>query len=104
MIRIRSKYQRKKFKKRIEMCAKSKIAALTALLTIIATVGWAQQITVSPDGEITSIREGIERSEAGDTLKIKRGTYAEYDIKVDKPLTILGEEGVIIDGEQQGFI
>lgn len=86
------------------MWSKIKLIGLTTLLMSVTAQGWAQQIVVSSNGETTAIQKGIDRAEAGDTLNIKRGTYKEHDINVDKPLTILGEDGVIIDGERQGFV
>lgn len=53
---------------------------------------------------IKSIQEGISTSSGGDTLRIKSGTYKEYNLLVDKPLTIVGEDYPVIDGEDQGEI
>ncbi|MDZ7657734.1 nitrous oxide reductase family maturation protein NosD [Fodinibius sp.] len=82
----------------------SKIIAIFVGLLLMAPLSYATQITVSKDGDITSVQQGIDRAEPGDTLKIKKGTYSEYDIRVNKPLTILGENGVVIDGEYKGFV
>jgi len=43
-------------------------------------------------------------SKANDTIVLKKGTYKEYDILVDKPLTIIGEDYPVIDGGFQGEI
>ncbi len=53
---------------------------------------------------ITTIQEGITASKKGDTLWIKKGIYKEFNILVDKPLTIIGENYPVIDGEDQGEI
>lgn len=39
-----------------------------------------------------------------DTLLVKKGTYREYNIVIDRPLTLLGEGYPIIDGEDKGEI
>lgn len=78
---------------------------LVILLVVIASQsGWTQSLTVSKNGAITSVQAGIDRAEPRDTLLIKPGTYTEYDIVVNKPLTILGENDVVIDGDHQGFV
>ncbi|WP_431128599.1 nitrous oxide reductase family maturation protein NosD [Flagellimonas flava] len=53
---------------------------------------------------IKSIKEGIAQAQAYDTLLIKKGTYLEFDIIVDKPLTIIGKDYPVVDGEDQGEI
>jgi nitrous oxidase accessory protein len=53
---------------------------------------------------IKTIKEGIASSESGDTLWIKKGTYKEYNLLVDKPLTIIGEDFPVIDGNEQGEV
>ena len=47
------------------------------------------------------IQDAINIAQAGDTILIKKGTYYEYPIFVNKSVTILGEskEETIIDGE-----
>lgn len=77
-----------------------------ALLLCIGTPAEAQPIRVSTDGDADTgiIKEGIEMTAPGDTLIIEQGLYEEYDITVDKPMTILGEGEVIIDGNREGFV
>ncbi|MCL6275602.1 nitrous oxide reductase family maturation protein NosD [Muricauda sp. 2012CJ35-5] len=53
---------------------------------------------------IKSIKQGIVQANANDTLLIKKGVYKEFDIQVNKPLTLLGENYPIIDGSDQGEI
>ncbi|WP_420399065.1 nitrous oxide reductase family maturation protein NosD [Flagellimonas sp.] len=53
---------------------------------------------------IKSIKEGIGQAQAYDTLLIKKGTYLEFDIIVDRPLTIIGKDYPVVDGEDQGEI
>lgn len=61
-------------------------------------------ITVCADCEVKSIKAGIDQASDYDTLLIKKGTYKEFNILIDKPLTLLGENYPIIDGEDQGEI
>ncbi len=53
---------------------------------------------------IKSIQRAITTADPGDTIWIKKGTYKEYNLLVDKPLTIVGEDYPVIDGEDQGEI
>jgi len=52
----------------------------------------------------TSIKEAIAKSSNHDTILIKKGTYKEFNIIIDKPLTIIGENYPVIDGELKGEI
>jgi len=64
----------------------------------------ADTITVCGTCDVKSIKEGIALAADFDTLLIKKGTYKEYNILVDKPLTIIGENYPVIDGEKKGEI
>lgn len=59
---------------------------------------------VCPDCQVSSIREAISRAAPHDTLLIKEGTYREWDIQIDKPLTLLGRGRPVIDGQKKGEI
>jgi nitrous oxidase accessory protein len=54
--------------------------------------------------EFTSIKEAIAQAQEFDTIIIKKGTYKEFNIIIDKPLTIIGENYPLIDGELKGEI
>jgi len=86
------------------MWAKKNILITIGMILMCTTAAWAQAVTVRPSGSISTIQEGINRSAPYDTLLIKTGTYREHDITVDKPLTIIGEKDVVIDGEYKGFV
>lgn len=64
----------------------------------------SQVLEVCSTCKITSIKEAIGVSKAFDTIMIKKGTFKEYNIIVDKPLTIVGENYPVIDGESKGEI
>ena len=64
----------------------------------------AQGTEVCDTCPISSIQEGIKVSKSGDTLWIRKGTYKEFNILVDKPITIIGEDYPVVDGEDQGEI
>ena len=64
----------------------------------------AQTIVVCNTCEVASIKDAIAVAKDYDTIRIKKGTYKEYSIHIDKPLTIIGENYPIIDGEKKGEI
>lgn len=74
------------------------------LLLGIPLASHGKTIEICTSCETKSIKEGISQAMEFDTLLIKKGIYKEFNIIIDKPLTLLGEEYPIIDGEDQGEI
>ena len=64
----------------------------------------AFQIEVCKRCSNSTIQQAIEQAKDFDTIIIKKGTYKEHGIIVDKPMTIIGEGYPVIDGEQKGEI
>ncbi len=77
---------------------------LVFIFLLMGTSLWAKTIVVCQDCELGSIKEGIAVAVDFDTLLIKKGTYKEYNILIDKPLTLLGENYPVIDGGKRGEI
>ncbi|MFK7811603.1 MAG: nitrous oxide reductase family maturation protein NosD [Maribacter sp.] len=77
--------------------------SLSILLLFAATLR-ANTIPICSDCEVKSVSEGVKIASDFDTLLIKKGTYKEYNILIDKPLTLLGEDYPVIDGEDKGEI
>ena len=73
-------------------------------LLFIGYIVMGKTITVCASCEVKSIKTGIAVAVAFDTLLIKKGTYREFNIIIDKPLTLLGESFPVVDGEDQGEI
>lgn len=61
----------------------------------------AKTIIVTKSGKINSVRKGIALASNGDTLLIHKGIYREGAIKLNKRITIIGEDFPIIDGENK---
>lgn len=74
------------------------------ILLLLAQRVSATQITVAKDGEVTSVQAGIDQAQPDDTVFVKEGRYIEYDIRINKRITLLGEDNAIIDGDEQGFV
>ena len=64
----------------------------------------ANTITVCETCPIKTIKEAINQASDGDTIIVKKGIYREANIKVDKEVTIIGEDQPTIDGEKKGEI
>lgn len=78
--------------------------SLSVLIFLLGTTLWAKTIEVCATCELKSIKDGIVLASDHDTLLIKKGTYKEFNIIIDKPLTLLGEEFPVIDGEDKGEV
>ena len=72
---------------------------LTALLLLAAasTAGAQRVIEVRP-GASPTITGAVRLARAGDRIVVTRGEYREPTIVVDRPLTIAGEPGAVLDG------
>lgn len=77
---------------------------LLPFLLFSVTRMWAGIIPVCGECEVKTIRQGIAMAKAHDTLLIKKGTYREFNILVDKPLTLVGENHPVVDGQEKGEI
>lgn len=53
---------------------------------------------------LKTIESGIVSANAGDTVWVKSGVYKEYNLSIDKPLTLIGQGQPTIDGEEKGEI
>jgi nitrous oxidase accessory protein len=59
---------------------------------------------VCKDCPIKSIKEGLLLVSDNDTILVKKGTYKEFNIIINRPVTIIGEGFPVIDGELKGEI
>lgn len=74
------------------------------LFFIMGLSAQAKTLLICNSCDIKTIIEGIYFASDYDTLLIKKQTYKEYNIIIDKPLTLIGENYPIIDGEGKGAI
>jgi nitrous oxidase accessory protein len=77
------------------------VLTITLLLSQLA---FSKTITVCKTCNVKSIKKAITIAKTDDTILIKKGTYKEYNLLVDKPLRIIGENYPIIDGGDRGEI
>jgi len=83
---------------------KYSLKILTITLLLWSSLLWGNIIPICAGCEVKSISEGIMLAAEFDTLLVKKGIYKEFNILIDKPLTLKGENYPIIDGEDQGEI
>lgn len=76
-------------------------AVITLMLSSHALL--SETITVSPSLAFSSIGKAIEMAEPGTTIVIEAGVYQESDIKIEKPLHLIGKGDVLIDGGGLGI-
>jgi nitrous oxidase accessory protein len=69
------------------------------LLCVLNGGAHARHIDVCKDCPTTSLTQAISMALAGDTILLHAGMYHESQISVDKPLTILGIDVPVINGE-----
>ncbi len=74
------------------------------LSILLSNLTFSQTINVCESCTTKSLKEAITNAKAFDTIIVKKGTYKEHNIIIDKPLTIIGENYPIIDGELKGEI
>ncbi len=74
------------------------------LILVISFTQIFGQIVVKKSGENSSIQEAINSAAAGDTLFVEQGVYYEFDISINKPLTLIGINYPVIDGKEKGNI
>lgn len=72
---------------------------MTGLLLALALQAGA--LTVSPSGEFRTLASAIAAAPSGGTIRVAAGRYREPTIVVDRPLTLLGDSGAVLDGEGQ---
>jgi nitrous oxidase accessory protein len=81
-----------------------KIKIVSFVTMLLVTFLQAQTIEVCKDCTYKTLTDGIKASKDFDTILVKKGTYKEYNVLVDKPLTIIGKNYPVIDGELKGEV
>jgi nitrous oxidase accessory protein len=74
---------------------------LCILFSFACLCAAGRTIPVGPGERIRSIKEAIALAADNDTLIIRKSTYREGNIILQKPLTLIGETGAVLDGENK---
>ena len=75
-------------------------------LTFLISLGVRaeQVIEVCGNCTITTLGEALKQSKAGYIIQVKSGTYYESELEISKPVTLIGVDRPVIDGEEKGTI
>ena len=77
---------------------------LIPLLIGLPFWGEAQSLQVCPQCPYSTITQAIAAAKEGDTILVQKGVYAEHNITIDKPLTLIGKDRPTINGQFKGNI
>ncbi len=83
-----------------------RLALLAALLlpaVPAAAQAGARTLVVAPDGAYASLAAALAAAEAGDTIEVHGGVHPG-PLLVDKPVSLVGMEWPVIDGQGQGTV
>ena len=64
-------------------------------------LGAQTSVVVSPTGAVRTIGEAIRNAPPGARIVVQAGVYREPTIVVTRPVTIVGEPGAVLDGEEE---
>lgn len=62
------------------------------------------QIKVCESCKFKTIASAIIEADSGSTITVEKGIYNESNILIDKPLTLIGNDFPVLDGEEKGYI
>ncbi|MEX2234324.1 MAG: nitrous oxide reductase family maturation protein NosD [Cyclobacteriaceae bacterium] len=71
------------------------------LLPFLPCISPAKTIVVDQKSKISNLQMAIAMAAPGDTVLVKPGTYREGNVKINKPITIIGEGYPVLDGENK---
>lgn len=87
------------------MDRKSLLSILMFLIAmLLSTLVYSNTVEVCASCSIKTIRQAVNYSTPFDTIQIQSGLYFEQELIIDKPITIIGEKGVVIDGQLKGNV
>jgi nitrous oxidase accessory protein len=70
-------------------------------LLSICLVSGAHILKVGPSQKYKSIRAAVLQSQSGDTILVDPGLYNEKNITISKPITLIGLQFPVLDGEHK---
>lgn len=70
-------------------------------LMLSGNLAFSGSIVVAPDSTQNPLKVAIEKARRFDTIHIKKGLYKTQNIVINKPLTIIGIQHPVLDGENK---
>ena len=74
-------------------------AGASALLVATSALAAQTDVVVSPSGAVRTVGQALRLTSPGGRIVVKAGVYHEPTIVVDRPVTIRGEPGAVLEGE-----
>lgn len=74
------------------------------LYVFLPVLLFSQKIEVCKECKVSTIKGAIAIAQEFDTIIVQKGNYKEHSLIIDKPLTLIGKDYPIIDGELKGEI
>lgn len=74
---------------------------LMVVVALLCTPAYAGTLRVGPKEAIRSVREAIRMAQPGDTVLVSAGVYREGNLRIEKPLVLLGVDAPVLDGERK---
>ncbi|AHM62488.1 parallel beta-helix repeat (two copies) [Flammeovirgaceae bacterium 311] len=79
------------------------LASLLLWLLPVQSVG-AADLPVGPDNRYKTITAAVAAAKPGDRVLVQQGVYQERNILIDKPISLIGINNPVIDGNMKGEI
>ncbi|WP_255478732.1 nitrous oxide reductase family maturation protein NosD [Rufibacter sp. XAAS-G3-1] len=76
--------------------------ASVLLPLVLAQTAAGATLTVCKTCALTSVKQAVQQAKPGDTVLVNGGVYQESRIEVNKPLTLIGKNNPVIDGNFTG--
>ena len=71
---------------------------------MILAILQAATLVVAPNSPVSTIDQALRSAPAGATIIVKSGVYHEHSLRVERPLTLIGEGRPRVDGDGLGSI
>lgn len=71
------------------------------IFLLTCTLASSRQLVVDKNGSLRSLREALSMAEPFDTIYLEAGTYREGALIITRPVTIIGRNMPVLDGEKK---
>ncbi|GHA57049.1 nitrous oxide reductase family maturation protein NosD [Pontibacter akesuensis] len=78
------------------------ILTCTFILLLLAPNAFGSTLKVCKTCRYTSVKQAVQKANPGDTILVSGGVYRESGIDINKPLTLIGQNNAVIDGNFTG--
>lgn len=68
------------------------------------SIAASNALKVCPDCKVSTLIDALSMAGRGDSIMLQAGRYKAIDIEIKRPIYIIGEPGVVLDGHNEGYI